>query len=676
MVMKVSFRMKILLPVVASVIIAFLLTGIASYNAVNRETVIIAQNDVRNMTYRYGHLIKSSVEQALSTSLALSASASAMSENGGAVQRRKVAEMLKKTVEDNPTLFDAWIVWEPDMFDGKDAGFDGTNTAGTGENGQFAPFAVRLGGAVRLAAAGGMYESDWSSDWYQNPFQSGKPHIGEPITRDIGDEVITTVSIGVPFTVNGKKAGVAGVDISVELFDELLSGVSVYDSGYTFMLSNNYTVLVHPVSELVGTRARLADTISPYLDNGEEYFVETVSSQTGKTSYTLYSPISINGTDYSYFIGLSVPIDEIMKAVKVIEVTIAAAAVIAVIVIIAVILLIVGFLIRQLGGEPHEVVETVHRIAGGDFTTDIKTARNDSSSLAYAIKEMVAGLSGMINNVTEAADRLREASANLSAGAQQLSGGMTEQTERSGLITLASNEMSSTTGDIARNLTEITTFAQQTTEKAVNGDKVVNSSLKAVEKIKDTVDQSAVLVHSLGEKSQEIKDIVSVISDIADQTNLLALNAAIEAARAGEAGRGFAVVADEVRKLAERTQKATTEISGLVHGTQTEMNNVIESMEGVTAQVHQGVESSRLIGAVLAEIQEGVAVLQSMVENISSATQEMASTSSQIQQDISSIASVSNEVKTTSDHLAESASGLEHIADSLRDLMSRFRLKR
>ncbi|MCD8491663.1 MAG: methyl-accepting chemotaxis protein [Geovibrio sp.] len=194
--------------------------------------------------------------------------------------------------------------------------------------------------------------------------------------------------------------------------------------------------------------------------------METVSSQTGKSSYTLYSPINISGTDYSYFIGLSVPVDEIMKAVKVIEVTIAAAAVIAVAVIITVILVIVGFLIRQLGGEPHDVVETVHRIAGGDFTANIKTAENDRTSLAYAVKEMVAGLSGMINNVTEAADRLREASANLSAGAQQLSGGMTEQTERAGLITIASNEMSSTTGDIARNLTEITSFAQQTTEKS------------------------------------------------------------------------------------------------------------------------------------------------------------------------------------------------------------------
>ncbi len=673
--MKISFRMKILLPVVVSVVIAFLLTGIASYRAVNRETVIIAQNDVRNMTYRYGHLIKSYVEQALSTSFALSASAEAMSANGGAIERKKVADMLKKAVEDNPTLFDAWIVWEPDMFDGQDEELDGSSTSGTGENGQFAPFAVRLGGVVRLAAAGGMYESDWSSDWYQKPLQSGKPHIGEPITRNIGDETVTSVSIGVPFTVNGKTAGVAGVDISVELFDELLSGVSVYQSGYTFMLSHNYTVLVHPVSEIVGSRARLADTISPYLDNGEEYFVETVSSQTGKTSYTLYSPIEIDGTDYSYFIGLSVPVDEIMKAVKEITVTIAVAAIAAVVVIIAVILVIVGFLIRQLGGEPREVVATVHRIAGGDFTADIKTAKNDNSSLTYAVKEMVEGLSGMIKNVTDAADRLREASSNLSTGAQQLSSGMTEQTERSGLITIASSEMNSTTGTIAQDLTEITSFAQQTTEKAVNGDKVVNNSLRAVEKIKDTVDQSAVLVHSLGEKSQEIKDIVNVISDIADQTNLLALNAAIEAARAGEAGRGFAVVADEVRKLAERTQKATTEISALVQGTQTEMNNVIVSMEGVTSQVHQGVESSRLISAVLEEIQQGVAMLQSMVENISSATQEMASTSSQIQQDISSISSVSNEVKTTSDHLAESASGLEHISDNLRQLMSRFRLK-
>uniref|UniRef100_UPI0039E55F15 methyl-accepting chemotaxis protein n=1 Tax=Seleniivibrio woodruffii TaxID=1078050 RepID=UPI0039E55F15 len=260
-------------------------------------------------------------------------------------------------------------------------------------------------------------------------------------------------------------------------------------------------------------------------------------------------------------------------------------------------------------------------------------------------------------------------------GALELSAGMAEQSGSTAVIATAATEMNSTTNDIAKNLSDISEFARLTWEKVNSGKRAVEESLSGVMRIKDTVDESAELVQGLGRKSEEINNIVGVISDIADQTNLLALNAAIEAARAGENGRGFAVVADEVRKLAERTQQATTEISSLVAGTRTEVGRVTSSMGGVTGQVSTGVTSSEHVAKILNELEQEVAKLQSMVGNISSATHEMAATSDQIYNDIRGVADISSEVKNTADHIAENSSGLAEISDSLKRSMERFKVK-
>ncbi|QAR34301.1 methyl-accepting chemotaxis protein [Geovibrio thiophilus] len=671
--MNVSFRMKILVPVIAAIIGSFLVTGIIIYRVVYAETEYIAKNDVRNLSKSYGNLFKGEIEKTMAVSRSLASSAETFTSAG--TSREHVMEHLVKILEDNPHLFDVWIVWEPNEFDGRDSELAGSGAAGTNEQGQFCPMPYRTGGGVSRSHTTSMYDEGAVSDWYRKPLKDGRLHISEPATYDFEGKEMTTVTVSVPFEINGRIAGVAGGDILLESMTDMLKDIKVYDTGYTFLLSDKFTMIAHPVKDRVGKPSEVVQQIAPYLSEGKEHFVEKKNATTGKMAYTIYTPIPINGADYRFVFGLSVPLEEIYKAQKEIRFTIIVAAFAAVLLVAGVIFLIAQSLVRQLGGEPQQVVDTMQKIADGDFTADLKISAGDTTSLTHSVHDMVKRLSDMINNLTVVADDLKTSSSDLSAGAQELSAGMSEQSERSELISAAANEMSATTGEIARNLTDISSFAHLTADKAVNGRKVVDVSLSGVVKIKDTVDKSSVLVHSLGEKSQEIKEIVGVISDIADQTNLLALNAAIEAARAGEAGRGFAVVADEVRKLAERTQKATSEISDLVMGTQTEMDNVIKSMEGVTGQVNTGLESSKQIAVVLKDIEEGVSQLQSMVENISTATQEMAATSGQIQQDIDSVASVSIEVKSTSDHLAENASGLESISARLREMMGAFRVR-
>ncbi len=174
-------------------------------------------------------------------------------------------------------------------------------------------------------------------------------------------------------------------------------------------------------------------------------------------------------------------------------------------------------------------------------------------------------------------------------------------------------------------------------------------------------------------RQKNIGEIVSVIKDIADQTNLLALNAAIEAARAGEQGRGFAVVADEVRKLAERTSKATSEIGSMIGAIQDEVQKAVASMNEGTKRVEIGVEYSSNAGEALKNIVRSVDNLQSMVQQIASATEEMSTVSEQISSDIETIANVSKETSAGSEQIAQSSSDLARLASKLSDLVRQFR---
>jgi methyl-accepting chemotaxis protein len=234
--------------------------------------------------------------------------------------------------------------------------------------------------------------------------------------------------------------------------------------------------------------------------------------------------------------------------------------------------------------------------------------------------------------------------------------------------------MTATTESIAGHISEIAAFSNETAERVIIGKTTVAGSVAGILKIKETVDQASGMVNSLSSKTSEIKKIVGVITAIADQTNLLALNAAIEAARAGEAGRGFAVVADEVRKLAESTQSATAEIATLVGAIQKEMQKVISSMSGVIEQVSDGVESSRQTTEALAEIENGMNELQGMVDSISAATQEMSSSSAHVLEDINTVVSMSGEVSTTAAHLSDDATELEKVAQNMGDMMGHFKV--
>lgn len=332
-------------------------------------------------------------------------------------------------------------------------------------------------------------------------------------------------------------------------------------------------------------------------------------------------------------------------------------------------------IVKSITKPLNQAVDIANRIADGDLTVQIDVrSKDETGMLLTAMKNMTERLKEMVSGIRQASASVASGSHQLSASSEEITRTMNDQSSRSSQIATSAEEMSQTVIDIAKNSADIATSASDTATIARKGADVVNKSVDESRAIAETVESSAKVMRNLGDKSKQIGEIVSTINDIADQTNLLALNAAIEAARAGEQGRGFAVVADEVRKLAERTAHATSEISSMIGAIQGEVDNAVTAMNRTNEQVEVGLRYSQEAGEQLATIVQSVTTLQGMVQQIASATEEMSSTSEAISGDIQQIATGAREISGGSEQVAQASSELARLAGELKVIVDKFRV--
>jgi methyl-accepting chemotaxis protein len=318
-------------------------------------------------------------------------------------------------------------------------------------------------------------------------------------------------------------------------------------------------------------------------------------------------------------------------------------------------------------------MEAANRLANGDLTMEIAVSgKNEVSVLLGAIQNTTGTLRKIISDIKSAAGMLASASTQMSASSEQVSRGAVEQAERASLVATASEEMAQTVTDVARNTANISDSATQTAEVARNGEAMVEKTVQEIRAVATTAAESASIVEELGQRSKQIGEILGVIDDIADQTNLLALNAAIEAARAGEHGRGFAVVADEVRKLAEKTVSATKKIGETIGAIRTEVERAVKAMSATAQRVEAGASLSAQSGKSLEEIVHSVGELQMMIQQIASATEEITATSEQVTRDIEHIAQSTRESSSSAEQTAQSSVELSNLAVNLQQIVSRF----
>ena len=314
-------------------------------------------------------------------------------------------------------------------------------------------------------------------------------------------------------------------------------------------------------------------------------------------------------------------------------------------------------------------------LADGDLAVRVEVDRKDEfGDEMETFRTMVDKWKRLITEVKSSAASVALASNELTSSAEQLSRGGSAQVERTIQVSTASEEMSQASLDIAQNANNISESAKGMLHTAENGNSIVNQSVGEVNEIAKTVERSSEFVKDLGNQSEKIGEIVSVINDIADQTNLLALNAAIEAARAGEAGRGFAVVADEVKKLAERTSKSTQEIGGMIGSIKSGVEKAVGSMDEASQSVKVGVELSGKAGAALVDIVSSASNLQSMVQQIAAAIEEMNSTTDEIAKDIEQVASVTRDASSSAEQVTRAATELSSLSAALENSVHEFKV--
>ncbi|MBT0665522.1 methyl-accepting chemotaxis protein [Geobacter pelophilus] len=332
-------------------------------------------------------------------------------------------------------------------------------------------------------------------------------------------------------------------------------------------------------------------------------------------------------------------------------------------------------IVRSVTGPLKAGVDAAHRIAAGDLTVVLAAdSTNETGQLMSAMKQMVEHLREMIMTLNDISSFVASASNQLHATSEQIANGAEEVANQTNTVATASEEMAATSSDIARNCTMVAESSRCTAESATAGAKVVEETINGMCLIADRVRSSAKTVEALGSRSDQIGEIVGTIEDIADQTNLLALNAAIEAARAGEQGRGFAVVADEVRALAERTTKATREIGDMIKAIQKETQDAVKAMDEGVREVEKGAETSQKSGTALNEILHLVNDVSMQISQIATASEEQTATTGDLTSNIHQISEVVEQTARGAEETATAAAQLAAQASELQNLVRRFKL--
>lgn len=613
------------------------------------------------------------------------------------ISREQMLNLLRNTLEQNPKVLGAYIGWEPNVLDHNDAAYSGVTGKGVDpKNGRFMPWWYRNSdGTLTLEKLASLEDQTRlstgvrASEYYICSKETKKSCVIDPAPYPLGGKTVMLSSFITPIMVNGTFQGIVGADLSVNFIQDMLvaAGKKLYDgAGEMALIATNGGLVAYTKDP--GKLGQQANTV---LDANEVANLSKISL--GEVRYDVddehghievYMPFGIGATDARWTLMIQLPLTAVMadlnklqsdleaqRHTDIIDMTVVG------LIIAALGLLVIWLVARGIASPLKQMVLMLDDIAQGegDLTKRLTSDRADEvGQIATRFNTFLSKLQAMISQVVMSVQKVSDSSEHTADIAIRTNQGVHRQMSEIELVATAVHEMTATAQDVARNATQAAQAAHHADGAANQGMQIVQNTSDSISALASEIGRAVGVVQSLAADSENINAILTTIRGIAEQTNLLALNAAIEAARAGEQGRGFAVVADEVRNLAQKTQQATQEIQSMIQQLQSGTRQVVQVMEDSRNKTEESVGHAAEAAQALHTITKAVSVINDMNTQIASAAEEQSAVAEDINRNVTNIGQVANEVAGGATESSQASAELTKLAEQQRRLINQFRV--
>lgn len=692
------------LTVIAALLLYALASGVRSQALVEERTRALIDGMVEQRVTALAHAQVNRIQAQLqaplqiATSLARVHTLTALTGDDGMpmanLRREELINLARQTLIENPNLTSTYIAWEPNGVDANDLMYRGDEPGML--DGRFASWIYRDGsGQMKIDRLSDIEDTRLldtgirAGEYYLCPREQLKPCVGDPAPYDMNGQTYLLSSFNAPILVDGKFHGIVGTDISVDFIQQLLSNANaqLYGGvGEIALISNNGRLAAYSTDKsLIGKPA------AQILDAEEQVLVQRLPA--GQSHYqidqagghvALFLPFSFEGTDARWVLMLQLPIAEVMKDLDQLMAALGAESrsSLTTMLIIGVLIAVAGLLAiwlisRRITRPLRDMVVMLDNIGQGegDLTQRLHIdSRNELGQIATGFNTFLTRLQGMISEVVGSVQKVSDASEHTADIAIRTDKGVQTQLAEIELVATAVHEMTATAQDVARNATQAAEAASHADRAANQGRHIVQDTGATITELAGEIGRAVDVVQTLARDSENIDAILVTIRSIAEQTNLLALNAAIEAARAGEQGRGFAVVADEVRNLAQKTQQATGEIQQMIQQLQNGTRDVVQVMEQSQSRTQRSVEQADAAAEALQAITQAVSLINDMNNQIASAAEEQSAVAEDINRNVTNIGQVAQDVAGGAEEASQASAGLTRLAEQQRRLINQFKV--
>ena len=662
--MYLSIRTRLIIYIIPIIVVIAVLAAVVSYNVLYNNVQKLSREQLKDTARRYAAQFNAEMR----TNAAIAYTIVNVMEQYKGKDRNEVGAFLKAILDQHPKLLGTYVAFEPNMFDGKDRLYLKDTLSYFG---RFGLYWNRVYGPELVKAAFTPLEPgqpEW--DWYTIPRDADSMVIMEPYV----DEGVIMTSCIAPIKYNGTFAGVGGVDVLLNDIDKEITGIKVMENGYAFLISRDGMLVSFKEKDYVGKKTiidfgndkqhKLFQTLLDSIRLKPEGQVDFIDPFIGSDAVLQYAPVETGHWTFAVVAAKS----DMFSTVNTILFVIGAIGVVTIFLILMTIIILSGKF-----SKPIWNVATMMDQA--NLNTVMNLQREDEIGyMARSFDKFIASVRKTLIELMHATNALSASAKEISASTDQIAGEARKQTEQTSGAASAIEEMTRTIQQNAQNSTATKDMAVEAQMAASDAMHVIDQTVAGMTRIAESSKKSTEMMQALSLSSAQIGKITQIITDVTKQTNLIALNASVEAVRAGDKGKGFAVVAYEIQKLAERTGKSTLEINELITKMQTNVQEVTGLMENGRTEAEHGLSATERAKSTLQQIVDTVQNLAKMISQIAVASNEQSNASTQVADNIKGVNSATQQIAGSIRQIANAADDLEKLTQQLQVLVSYFKL--